>query len=501
MQKPKALKVDLKRDLNKLESYATIIGILVGSGIFVVTGEAGAVAGPSVPLAYLVLAPVVLTTAVAYSVYLSTPLGIRPGDAYLHISRTIRSYYVGFIALWLKWLAYIGALVILSTSLGRYLKFFCPNMDQALANLLPFGQALKASYPASPSLGEALVATGALLFFFVFNLIGVKFYGWLQTGMFILLCVAIAMLVVPGLFAVELKNFSPLFPYGFRATGLAGSEIGFLAALPSLFFSYAGFESLAQTAGETKEARRSLPRVFIFGILISMVIFFLMSFVAFGVVPYQELAKSTYAMSDVAARFLPSWGGAVVTVGALMAFTTSLNATLFVPARILFVLAEDRMLPQWLARISIRFRTPWVSLVVNTSIALVLLWTKKFGFVLNIALLAMFLYYGLHSASLIVLPFVRPELYKTARVRLRPALLVCIGVISVVSMAYLSFVTIAGDVSRQGDLPPNERGMPLWQLLLLWTAVGTVLYGLARWEGRRSGFDYTRQLSEGYKED
>ena len=501
MQKPQTLRVELKRDLNKLESYATIIGMLVGSGIFVVTGEAGAIAGPSVPLAYLVLAPVVLTTAVAYSVYLSTPLGIRPGDAYLHISRTIRSYYFGFIALWLKWLAYIGALVILSTSLGRYLKFFYPNMDQWLANLLPFGQALKAGYPASPSLGEAVIATGALLFFFVFNLIGVKFYGWLQTAMFILLCIAIVILVVPGLFAVDMKNFSPLFPFGFWATGTAGSEIGFLAALPSLFFSYAGFESLAQTAGETKEARKSLPRIFINGILISMVIFFLMSFVAFGVVPYQELSKSTYAMSDVAARFLPAWGGAVVTVGALMAFTTSLNATLFVPARILYVLGEDRMLPQWLARVSNRFRTPWISLLVNTSIALVLLWTRKFGFVLNIALLAMFLYYGLHSASLIVLPFVRPELYKTARVRLRPLLVVVFGAVSVVSMAYLSFVTIASDVSRQRALPTDERGMPLWQLLLLWTAVGTILYALARWEGRRSGFDYKRQLSEGYTEE
>ena len=58
-QKP-ANKVELRRELPKLESYATIIGILVGSGIFVVTGKSGAVSGPSVPLAYLVLVPVVL---------------------------------------------------------------------------------------------------------------------------------------------------------------------------------------------------------------------------------------------------------------------------------------------------------------------------------------------------------------------------------------------------------------------------------------------------------
>ncbi|HLG13629.1 MAG TPA: amino acid permease, partial [Blastocatellia bacterium] len=230
-------KVELSRDLTKLGSYATIIGMLVGSGIFVVTGESGAVAGPSVPLAYLILAPVILATAVAYSVYISTPLGIRPGGAYIHISRTTQNYYVGFIALWLKWLAYIGALAVLSTSLGRYFKFFYPNMDQSLAALLPFGQSLLERYPADPSLGELVIASASLLFFFVFNLVGVKFYGWLQTAMFLVLCLAIVVLVVPGLFAIDLKNFSPLFPYGFWVSGPPGREVGFMAALPALFFA------------------------------------------------------------------------------------------------------------------------------------------------------------------------------------------------------------------------------------------------------------------------
>src|SRR5438552_7254200 len=200
-------KPELKRELTRLESYATIIGILVGSGIFVVTGKSGAIAGPSVPLAYLVLAPVVLMTAVAYTVYLSTPLGTRPGGEYLHISRTTRSFYLGFIVLWLKWLSYIGALVILSTSLAQYLKFFYPGMDQWFAGVLPFGEAFSKSYSGDPSLGEAVIATAALLFFLVFNLLGVKFYGWLQTVMVIIKCVAIVVLVVPGLFAIELKNF------------------------------------------------------------------------------------------------------------------------------------------------------------------------------------------------------------------------------------------------------------------------------------------------------
>lgn len=488
--------VELRRELTKLESYATIIGILVGSGIFVVTGKSGAMAGPSVPLAYLVLAPVMLVTAVAYSVYLSTPLGTSPGGEYTHISRTTGSYYLGFVALWLKWLAYIGALVILSTSLAQYLKFFYPRMDQAVANLLPFGEALRRSYTGDPTLAEAVVATAALMFFFVFNLLGVKFYGWLQTVMVIVKCLAIVILVLPGLFAIEWKNFSPMFPYGFGAHLTAEGEKGFLAVLGPLFFAYAGFESLAQTAGETKDSRKSLPMIFINGLLISMVMFFLMSLVAFGVMPYQELARSSYAMSDAAARYLPWWGGAVVTVGALMAFSTCLNATLFVPSRILYVLGEDRVLPGWLSRVSARFRTPWVSLVVNAVIALALLWTKSFGYVLDIAIVAMFLVYGLHSAALIALPFVRRELYEKARVKLHPALLVGIGLASVASMAYLTFVTLARDIARHANPSSGQSGLAIWQLLLIWLAVGTVFYLIARWEGHRSGFDYEQQLTD-----
>ena len=494
-------KIELKRELTKLQSYATIIGILVGSGIFVVTGRSGAIAGPSVPLAYLVLAPIMLVTAVAYSVYLSTPLGTRAGGEYLHISRTTRGLYLGFVTMWLKWLSYIGALVILSVSLAQYLKFFYPGMDQWFAGALPLGQALGRSYAGDPTFGEAVVATAALLFFFVFNLLGAKFYGWLQTVMVIVKCLAIVVLVVPGLFAIDWKNFSPMFPYGFWAHTTPEGDKGFLAVLAPLFFAYAGFEALAQTAGETKDSRNSLPAIFINGILISMVMFFLMSLIAFGVVPYGELSRSSFAMSDAAARYLPWWGGAVVTIGALMAFSTCLNATLFVPARILYVFGEDRVLPQWLSQVSKRFRTPWVSLVVNATIALALLWTKSFGYVLDIAILAMFLVYGLHSASLIALPFIRPELYKKARVKLHPVVLVILGFISLASMSYLTVVTVARDIARHASLPPEQRGLTIWQLLLGWVAVGTVFYLLARWEGRRSGFDYDRLLSEEWADD
>ena len=75
----------LRRDLGTLESYAALIGILIGAGIFQVTSQAWALTGPSVILGYLVLTPAILATSIPYAAYLSTPLGREPGGEYLHI--------------------------------------------------------------------------------------------------------------------------------------------------------------------------------------------------------------------------------------------------------------------------------------------------------------------------------------------------------------------------------------------------------------------------------
>lgn len=374
----------LRRDLRRLQSYATIIGTLVGSGIFVVTGQAGADAGPGVILAYLILAPIILATTMAYSIYLSTPLGEKPGGAYIHMSRTHGFYFLGYILAWLKWVAFIGALGVLSLSLAQYLTFFLPDSN------------------------PTLVAIGVLVVFYVINLVGVRYFGWAQTVMFLILLASIVVLVVPGLFAMQGSNLSPLLPFGWS---------GVLVVLAPLFFAYAGFESLAQTAGETRNARHTLPRVFALGVTASVLIYVLMSLVAFGVVNFQELAKSKAAMADVSAHYLPFGAAAVVAIGAIMAFTASINTTLMVPSRLLYVLADDRVVPKFLAHLNNRWHTPDIALTISTAVGIFLLSTKTLDYMLNVALQALFLLYGIHSLTMAALPFLRSELFKRANVQ------------------------------------------------------------------------------------
>jgi amino acid transporter len=424
----------LRRDLGTLESYAALIGILIGAGIFKVTGEAWALTGPSVILAYIVLAPMILATSVAYSVFLSTPLGRLPGGEYTHLSRTFNGYGLAFVGAWLKMISYCGALAYLARTFADYL-------------LAPFG--------GSRSLAMPVVAIASLAVFYVIHVAGVRFFGRLQVVMCAILVVSLAVLIVPGLFAIHFENYRPFFTHGLK---------GFAASLAPLFFAYAGFESLAQTAGEVQDSTSRLPRIFLRGITISMVLYFLISAVAFGVLPGPQLGASAAPMAEVGARYLPAGAAWIVTVGALMAISTSINATMLVPSRIAVMLVDDGLAPRIFGRVSARTGTPILGLTFTFLGAVLLLVTGRVSLALNIALLALVTLYLLHSFALVVLPRTNPALYASVTLRLPRSVQLAAAYLSIVSMATLIVLLISRDVVI---------------LLACWGAIGTVLYFVA----------------------
>ena len=439
----------LKRDLGKLSGYATIIGILVGAGIFRVTGEAGAVAGSAVPWAYLLFAPIVLCTAMAYSVFISTPLGMRPGGAYIHISRTFGNYYFGFIAMWMKFFAFFGAISFMAISLGDYMTFFIPDSD------------------------PRMWASITMVFFYGVNLVGIRHYGHIQTVLLFVLIFSILVLVIPGLFAVDLSFYNPILPKGFS---------GLLSAMPMLFFSYAGFETLAQAAGETKDPTGTLPMIFVKGVMAAVLIFFFMSFVAFGVLPAETLAQSQSAMADVADVYLPPWGSSVVAMGAMCAFLTSINGAILVPSRILFVFSEDRLLPPFFAAVHPKWRTPHVSLIISGIICTGLVWSKSAYFLLSIGLFGIFIIYIMQGLALVFLPTINKPLYDSAKFKPPVWVLYILGSVIVISMSFFLLQIIADVI--------------LWALVGVF--IGTIVYLLGKKSGEKEGFDYTARMKQDY---
>src|SRR5436305_7188241 len=373
----------LRRDLGTVESYAALVGILIGAGIFKVTSQAWSLTGPSVILGYAVLMPAILATSIPYAAFISTSLGKEPGGEYLHMSRTFGGYKVAYIGAWLKIIAYIGAGAYLASALADYL-------------IELSGRRISGNF------AHQALAVGSLLFFYGVHVVGVRWFGRLQVAMCALLGVSIFVLVVPGLFAIHPANYSPFMAHGPK---------GFALSLAPIFFSYAGFESLAQTAGETKDSTRRLPMVFLKGISATALIFILMSAVAFGVLPGARLGASSAPMTEVAAVYLPWGAAAFVTLGAIMAITTSLNPTLIVPSRLALIFVEDRLAPRWLGFVSSKTGTPIVSLTLNLVACLVLVISKQASLALNIAVFALVLLYCLHSLAFLTLPRRNPRLY------------------------------------------------------------------------------------------
>jgi amino acid transporter len=451
----------LRRDLGTLESYAALIGILIGAGIFTVTSRAWTLTGPSVILGYVVLFPVILATSVPYAAFLSTPLGREPGGEYTHISRTLGGHRLAFIGAWLKIISYIGAEAFLANSLADYLIELVGGHSRAETLRLP-------------------LALASLVFFYVVHLIGVRWFGRIQVTMCALLGVSLIVLIVPGLFAIETSNYQPFFTHGVN---------GFLASLAPLFFSYAGFESLAQTAGEVKESTKRLPMVFLKGIGLTALIFGLMSAVAFGVLPGARLQNSPAPMAEVAAVYLPAGAAWFVTFGAIMAIMTSMNSTMLVPSRLAIILSCDGLAPGWIGAIHPRTDTPARGLTLTLAASALLLVSNQISLTLNTAVFALVLLYFLHSLTYLLLPRRNPQLFNSIAVAIPSSLRRAAAWLSLIAMGGLIAVQIALDIGTLRTLSLRQRiashSLTSLELALAWGVIGLALYAYAQGRGRR----------------
>jgi amino acid transporter len=430
-----------------------LLGILIGAGIFTVTSRAWALTGPSVILGYAVLFPVILATSVPYAAFLSTPLGREPGGEYTHISRTLNGRRLAFVGAWLKIISYIGAEAFLANSLADYL-------------------IASAGGRLDPEIYRLPLALAGLLFFYAVHVAGVRWFGRLQVTMCALLGVSLIVLILPGLFAIRVENYRPFVTHGIE---------GFLASLAPIFFSYAGFESLAQTAGEVKDSTKRLPLVFLRGLGLTALIFALMSAVAFGVLPGAQLEASRAPMADVASVYLPAGAAWFVTFGAIMALTTSMNSTMLVPSRLAIILSRDGLAPRWLGSIHPRTATPAPGLTLTLSASSLLLIGGQISLALNIAVFALVILYFLHSLTYLLLPRLNPGLAGQVTVRIPSPLRRAAAWVSLVSMGGLVAVQITQDLRTISTRELFSTGaLTSLELAVAWGAVGLALYALGR---------------------
>ena len=446
---------NLRRDLGTIESYAALIGILIGAGIFRVTSDAWALTGPSVIFGYALLTPVILSTSIPYAAYLSTPLGREPGGEYLHISRTLRGYRLAYIGSWLKIISYIGAAAYLANAWAGYVLAF-----------------------AGGRLGSNLqvpLALTSLILFYLVHVVGIRWFGRMQVIMSTLKCLALFVLIIPGLFFLRSENYSPFFTHG---------STGFAASLLPLFFAYAGFESLAQTAGEVKDSTRRLPGIMLKGIAVTALIYVFTSAVCFGVLPGSRLQATEAPMAEVASVYLPSGAALFVTFGAIMAIMTALNGTMLVPSRLAIMFAADRLAPSWLGDINPKTGTPIVGLTWTLIASAALLLSGQLSLALNVAVFALLVLYFIHSLIFLFLPKLNPALNDEIKLGLAKPLQQACAIVSVISIGLMILIQLVRDIQSLRLTTVRERltdhSLTSTELIVVWSIVGAGLYMLTR---------------------
>ena len=449
----------LRRDLGTLESYAVIIGILIGAGIFQVTSRAWALTGPSVILGYLILTPAILATSIPYAAYLSTHLGREPGGEYLNISRTLNGFRLAYVGSWLKIISYIGA--------GAYLA-------DAMA-----GYSIALSRGSISERWRLPIALTALVVFYLIHVIGIRWFGRMQVAMSALKCLALLVLIVPGLFVLDFNNYTPFFTHSWG---------GFGASLLPLFFAYAGFESITQTAGEVKDSTQRLPKILLKGITITALIYVFTAIVSFGVLPSGRLQTSSAPMAEVASIYLPAGAAVFVSIGAIAAIMTALNGTLLVPSRLGIMFAEDSLAPRWLGLVNATTATPIRGLTLTMICCAVLLISNQLSLALNVAVFALVVLYFIHSLVFLLLPRLNPTLASEIKINLPRPMQQVAAVVSLLSMALMIFIQLGLDVEvlRTQTLRQRIDGKSLTsiELILLWGVIGLGLYQLARSQRR-----------------
>ena len=382
---------ELERTLGLTGGLAIGIGTMIGAGIFVFPGLAGAAVGTAATVSFGVGGIVALLVALPTS-KLATAMP-KSGGGYYFVSRGLGTLAGTVIGLSL-WLGLVFATAFYLVGLGFY----------ALDALAVVG----VSIGASPGVIVSGIAVVAGIGFTVLNVTGTENAAKLQNGIVaLLLSILGAFLLYGGLDAVGLigdpstpETFAPFGPFPVLTT----------AAL--VFTSYLGFAQVATVAGEMKRPGRNLPLAMIGSVLVVGVLYVLTVFVATSA--FESARLETFgetAMVEVGRHYLGAAGALAIVLGGLLATMSSANASILSTSRAIYAVSKDALVPRWASRINLRYGTPHVALGLAGGPILVLVATGRVELLAEVASFLHLVLYGLICVALIALRRDEPEWY------------------------------------------------------------------------------------------
>ena len=428
----------LRKAVGVLDLTALGVGAVIGTGIFVIIGEAIGDSGPAIVISFLLAGLTCMFSALSYS-ELASAIPVS-GSAYTYAYATLGEL-IAFIIGWDLILEYGLSVAAVAVGWGGYLKelldsLFSINFPSEIAN--PPGEG--GSFNA-PAVFLVLSMTALLI-------AGIRESARTNTVMVVIKVAVLLLFIVIGVTAFDSSNFEPFAPNGFT---------GMVDAAALIFFAYIGFDAVSTASEECKEPSRDMPRAIIGSLAIATTIYIAVAVVTSGLLPYDAPKGDTSPLAtalDQGAGI--GWGADVISFGALIAITSVVLTILYGQTRIFFAMSRDGLLPDFFAKVWERTKTPaLITLTVGLLAAAISAFVplKEIAKLVNIGTLFAFL---IVNVGVIVLRRTKPDLERGYRVPFVPVLPLIGAALCIFLMTYLDGQT--------------------WIRFGIWMAIGLLVY-------------------------
>ena len=386
---------ELKRHLGLWGSTSIAIGAIIGAGIFVLSGVASGLAGPAVILSFLIAGIAAFLTALS-AAELSSFI-TEAGGSYIYTDKAFGKFW-GFLVGWMQTFDYIVGASAISVGFAGYFVYFV-GIPPTAQNVI------------------ILVAIAMPFALTLINLKGIKEASVTNNLMVWLKVAALTIFVLLGLYFLishgDYSNYHPFFPRGYSGM-LSGSAL--------IFFAFVGFNTITVISEEIKEPEKNVPKSIIYAFLICTVLYIGVSAVEVGLVNWQIIGASSAPlelalMVDTSNIFILKF----VSISALFATISATMASILGGSRALFAMARQRVVPEFLSKISKNGIPTSSVLVSGIAIILIIVVTKAnlelIASIFNFGTLLTFLFINL---SMLQLRKKMPAANRTFKVPLYP---------------------------------------------------------------------------------
>ncbi|HCA86095.1 MAG TPA: amino acid permease [Streptomyces sp.] len=394
----------LRRSLGMWQLTMISIGATLGTGIFVVLGEAVPEAGPAVTLAFVIAGLTALFSALSYAELAGTiPVA---GSSYSYTYATLGEL-VAWICGWYLILEYGVSVAAVAVGWGEYL-------NELLAGTI--GVTIPDALSAPPGEGGLfnLPALIVVLLAMAFLLGGARESARVNTVMVAIKIGALLLFCAVAFTGIRAGNYAPFMPLGMAGVSAAGA---------TLFFSYIGFDAASTAGEEAKNPRRDLPRAIMLSLLIVTTLYVLVAAVAVGALPWRQFTGSEAALAGIMKVVTGQdiWA-VLLAAGAVVAIASVVLTVLYGQTRILFAMSRDGLVPKVFSKVHPRTGTPRANTVIVSLFCGLLAAAIPLGQLADATSIGTLFAFALVNVAVIVLRRTRPDMPRTFRVPLSPLL-------------------------------------------------------------------------------